>query len=129
MALHWEFTNDENRMKMRGGVQDAFIWGCLFVGIGTISDANKDEWRTRYTMMVKMHGCLLAHKNEETGEEIEWIPSPEEMDLAVGLRTNVGQKEHISKWANRQFKSLKEKCVRERKEYEKEKADATAVSA
>ena len=93
MSLNFQFTNLEqfnNLTEEDKKWNDAFIWGCMIIDLGEITEKNAEEWEWRYRFMVKLNG---AHYYKRVGkEDVPYIPTIEEVRKRVGLHTNVSNR-------------------------------------
>ncbi len=83
--LNWQFT-DKKRFdlltKQEKEFSDVYIWGCMFVGLGNITEKNAEEWQWRYEYMVKLNGAHFTIDGKP------YIPTIEDVKKRIGLHTN-----------------------------------------
>lgn len=104
MSLNWNFTDKERFNKLteeEKKLNDSFIWGCLGIGIGEITEKNAAEWHARYCFYVDVLGAMA------TVDKKPWIPSLEDVKKRIGLRTNIFPKETDAKFTKKVFDSWK----------------------
>mgnify|MGYP001587160819 CR=1 FL=1 len=63
-------------------LNEVFILGCMFVGLGEITEKNAEEWQWRYAFSAKLNGAYYQ-VNEKP-----YIPTLEEVKKRIGLHTN-----------------------------------------
>lgn len=91
--LNWQFADTERFNKLTEEEKkwnDAFIWGCILVGLKGITEKNAEEWEWRYKFMVKLNGASYYARVGK--EDKEWIPTLEDIKKRIGLTTNCDQK-------------------------------------
>lgn len=93
MALRWDITKcadpDALLSEERRDTTDAIIWATMFTGIGTITEANVDEFWARLVI----GGYWQGDKPMPPGVLRQYI----------GLTTNVFPTETRAKWLKRQM--------------------------
>lgn len=97
MALNWNITkvrdwNDLTGEPLEASITDALVWGCMFVGIATITEANAGEFYARYNLIQRHDGGMLT-KDDGTPFYIK----PEHVTRRIGLSTNA------QNWTRSQF--------------------------
>lgn len=83
--LNWQFTNKklfDSLTKDEKKLNDVFIWGCMFVGLGKITEKNAEEWQWRYEYASKLNGPY----NTINGKA--YIPTLDDIKKRIGLHTN-----------------------------------------
>lgn len=140
MALHFEFTNIENREEVcyltaekddpNRGIKkgekyirpmlDAVIWASIFLGLGELTKKNIDRWVERFEIHRRLFGSVFVDDYQVTRADLEQF---------IGLTTNVVT-ESDAKWKNRNWSRIREEArmtIRRRKvQLEKEEKDAAA---
>jgi hypothetical protein len=75
-------------------VTDALIWLTMGVDIGVISEETIDEFIIRMNMWEKLYAGSLVD-----GDGKQRMPTREEVEAHIGLRTNVGTRPMAEWWA------------------------------
>jgi hypothetical protein len=103
MSLNWEFKDKTRFAAIKGeSLNDAFIWGTIFVGIGEITEKNVEEWFFRY----RFYDELCGPFNHVT---VNGKPEPYQITLEdtrkrIGLKTNVFPKTTDAQFAKKVWK-------------------------
>jgi len=85
MSLNWNFNNKEKFNQLtedEKNLSDAFIWGCMGVGLGEITEKNAEEWQWRYAYACKLNGPYFFVNDNP------YVPTLEEVQKRIGLTTN-----------------------------------------
>ena len=109
MSLNWNFTDKERFAKLTEEEKkqnDLYVWGCLAVGIGEITKKNAKEWLARYAFYTNCLGAMYLTKGEP------YIPSLEDVEKRIGLRTNVFPNETEAAFAKKVYQAWKRDNVR-----------------
>lgn len=99
MSLNWQFT-DKARFDAltpdEKKVNTCFVWGCMFVDLGSITEANAKEWHARYLFVDKISGPFYyeTQTDDEKENKIQrpWSPTLDDVRKRIGLKTNVTTK-------------------------------------
>ena len=111
MSLNWQidgiidyetkcWIEEEDGGKRLNPVTETLIFGTMFVGLGSITNTNVDEFAARFRIMEKIHGAMLF--KWEDGERKDWFLSDEDFIAHIGLAVNVTN-ETRAKWSSRIF--------------------------
>jgi hypothetical protein len=111
MSLDWNITklkdaesifvhDDEGNRKRMDPTYESIIFYTMIVGIGEITEANKDEFFARVALHEKLFGAVVTMPGED-GKVIDVFTTPEDIEHMVGLNTNVWPKETEAKWLKR----------------------------
>lgn len=105
MSLDWnleDIKDWETVTKADDGtmspVTHALIMSTMGVGMGTITEANADEFAWRLDLYQHMYGALLVDVVDE--EFVAHVVSPDEVRQHIGLRTNAALETRV-KWLKR----------------------------
>lgn len=97
MALTWdiskvkdwqELTEDKNESV----ITETIIWGCMATDIGEITNANWQEWFTRFAWLEKEQGAWMSNGDESLFMKPEWVKR------RIGLKTNVFPAKTRAQW-------------------------------
>lgn len=89
MSLNFQFEDKERFNKLTDEEKkqnDIFIWGCLLIDLGEITEKNAEEWHWRYCFANKVNGPFYTVKGEP------YEPTLEEVQKRIGLHTNVSNR-------------------------------------
>lgn len=87
MSLNWQFTDKERFKGIKGDpMNDLFIWGCMMVDLGQITEKNAVEWQKRYALYDRLYGPFYYADKERT---TSLVPTLEQVKARIGLTTNV----------------------------------------
>ena len=110
MSLDWNISKVDNYEELLEGEEwrktEQIIWGCMGIGIGTITKDNYMEWYTRYDLWYRDASSLNVL----------------DVRRRIGLTTNVFPKEGKTKFLNRVYNSL----LRDNVSFEKRKDEQDA---
>ena len=67
-------------------MNDAFVWGCMWVDLRGITEKNVAEWQSRYQFAVANRGAMYYVNNKD------WIPTVDDVRKRIGLTTNVSNR-------------------------------------
>jgi hypothetical protein len=95
MALNWQFT-DKARFDALTDKEkkdnEIFVWGCLIMDLGEITEKNAEEWHWRFAFASKLNGPYYYKMDAEGKRDHPYIPTLEEVQKRIGLHTNVSNK-------------------------------------
>jgi hypothetical protein len=122
MALHWDVSKvknyetlcfrtlsegeaDPNQGTKAGdrvetSLTRTLVFGCMNVGLGTITERNWRTWYARFHLFEKLNGAFLSRRIEGTDKWESRYVTPEEVHAHIGLSTNVS-KESDAAWRKR----------------------------
>lgn len=98
MSLDWKFENGAPVEQYPSGaagmnvVTQTVVFSTMFVGIGTLDEANLPEFWARVDLYQRIVGPLVTQTRPLTLEDLR---------AHLGLRTNVFPKEPRAKWLSR----------------------------
>lgn len=91
MSLNWEFKDKSRFDKLTDEekkLNNSFIWGCMFIDMGDITEKNYREWHARYLFANRAIGPFYHTENMD-GKMVSWEPSLSQVEARIGLHTNV----------------------------------------
>lgn len=92
MSLNWQFTDKKRFAALSEEEKKSnhcFVWGCLYVDLGQITEKNAKEWYERYLIANEKTGPFYFEPGN--GQKV-WTPSLEDVQKRIGLQTNVTTK-------------------------------------
>ncbi len=111
MSFNWDLQNiDDHKAKCWVKVEDGYqlapvtetlIWASLGTGIGTITEKN---WREVYARIVFLEGLYGTFLRNADGEPRPI--TPQDIIEHLGLWTNVGSDEAVTKWWKRHQRGI-----------------------
>jgi len=120
MSLNWDLSAVKNMEEVcfverdgedgpgryLNGITNSIIWGCLIVGIGTITEKGWEEWHLRYTLADRANGPYVKKGGEA------YRLTREDVKAHIGLKTNVFPKENDAKFLKKIMSTLKGELTR-----------------
>jgi len=115
MPLSWDVTNiklpkeqtwikNEKGEEVLNGLTEMIIFATIFVGMSSITEKNYKGFHKRikeFEVATGMKGLLIEQRNGKEGtegkERKERMPTLEEVQLHIGLKTNAGE-QTTRKW-------------------------------
>lgn len=95
------YTDENDGEEKLTGKCHLLVWGTMMVHMGSITKKNITEWLVRLRIVEQAFGglgriCVKCEEGEESdGSDgyrmIDWKPTREELEVFVGLKTNVHQ--------------------------------------
>jgi hypothetical protein len=117
-----DFEGLMNRQRHTDAGEDSpmvMTWLChilviisMRVGLGTITEANAQEWHNRVYILERMGGAFLNKRGEDGKQEPMYI-SYEDIKRHIGLTTNVSN-ESVSAWNASQMRIIRQDAARSR---------------
>lgn len=92
MSLNWQFTDKERFAAMteqEKKINHCFVWGCMFIDLGQITEKNAQEWHERYVIANEKIGPFYY---EAGSAQKPWVPTLGDVQKRIGLHTNVTTK-------------------------------------
>lgn len=90
MSLNWQFT-DKARFALlteqEKNINHCFVWGCMIIDLGSITEKNAQEWHQRYVIANSKVGPFYYMTNKKP-----WVPTLEDVKKRIGRQTNVATK-------------------------------------
>ncbi len=95
MPLTWDLTGTKDidliRSKDEWGITETLIFCTMHTGIGTITEANADEFFARVAILERLNGNMLLATRD--GKRIDRPLTPLDIHRRIGLKTNASFKD------------------------------------